>query len=155
MSDAPVAAKGWWEGMKPVNFQWTVLRCDIQVAQELNRGGGKGHSGPTSGPITNFQAARKRHCPQNARRGGVLVQNKEGQNPPGDRCPCHNLLGAHRIASIASRPRLLRRHYRRAFIDRAFRPSSLFIVGAHCQRAKAGESVTFPPADRPEIRPAT
>ena len=87
MSDAPVAAKGWWEGMKPVNFQWTVLRCDIQVAQELNRGGGKGHSGPTSGPITNFQAARKRQCPQNARRGGVLVQNKEGQNPPGDRWP--------------------------------------------------------------------
>ena len=79
MSDAPVAAKGWWEGMKPVNFQWTVLRCDIQVAQELNRGGGKGHSGPTSGPITNFQAARKRHCPQNARRGGSSFKIKKGK----------------------------------------------------------------------------
>ena len=41
MSDAPVAAKGWWRAvscLKPFNFQWTVLRCDRQVAQELNRG---------------------------------------------------------------------------------------------------------------------
>ena len=151
MSDAPVAAKGWWEGMKPVNFQWTVLRCDIQVAQELNRGGARVIPDLLQAPLPIF----KRRESDNARKmregGGLLVQNKEGQNPPGDRWP----VCTHRIASIASRPRLLRRHYRRAFIDRAFRPSSLFIVGAHCQRAKAGESVTFPPADRPEIRPAT
>ena len=94
MSDAPVAAKGWWEGMKPVNFQWTVLRCDIQVAQELNRGGGKGHSGPTSGPITNFQAARKRQCPQNARRGGAggsSFKIKKGKTLRGTGGPSHRI----------------------------------------------------------------
>ena len=147
MSDAPVAAKGWWEGMKPVNFQWTVLRCDIQVAQELNRGGARVIPDLLQAPLPIF----KRRESDNARKmregGGSSFKIKKGKTLRGT--------VARRIASIASRPRLLGRHYRRAFIDRAFRPSSLFIVGAHCQRAKAGESVTFPPADRPEIRPAT
>ena len=151
MSDAPVAAKGWWEGMKPVNFQWTVLRCDIQVAQELNRGGARVIPDLLQAPLPIF----KRRESDNARKmregGGSSFKIKKGKTLRGTDGPCHNLV---RIVS-ASRPRLLRRHYRRAFIDRAFRPSSLFIVGAHCQRAKAGESVTFPPADRPEIRPAT
>ena len=87
MSDAPVAAKGWWEGMKPVNFQWTVLRCDIQVAQELNRGGARVIPDLLQAPLPIF----KRRESDNARKmregGGVLVQNRRAK-PSGGPSPC-------------------------------------------------------------------
>ena len=39
MSDAPVAAKGSFPVPETLQFpRWTVLRCDRQMAQELNSG---------------------------------------------------------------------------------------------------------------------
>ena len=80
-----MAAKGWWEGMKPVNFHWTVLRCDIQVAQELNMGGGaRVIPDLLQAPLPIF----KRRESDNARKmregGGSSFKIKKGQNPPGD-----------------------------------------------------------------------
>ena len=88
MSDAPVAAKGWWEGIKPVNFQWTVLRCDIQVAQELNRGGARVIPDLLQAPLPIF----KRRESDNARKmregGGRPPSLCVKEMPPGGRWPC-------------------------------------------------------------------
>ena len=89
--------------MKPVNFQWTVLRCDIQVAQELNRGGARVIPDLLQAPLPIF----KRRESDNARKmreggagGASSFKIKKGKTLRGTDGPCH--VGAHRIHRIAA-----------------------------------------------------
>ena len=65
--------------LKPFNFQWTVLRCDRQVAQELNRGASRVIPDLLQAPLPIF----KRHESDTARKmregGGSSFKIKKGK----------------------------------------------------------------------------